>query len=206
MRIALFGGSFNPPHLGHVGFCRLLLGGGSPEPPHPGKEREEEKLGEEPRGERLPPIEVVWMIPCYTHPFGKPLAPFEDRLAMCERAIPEELTGRIVVSAVEAEIRTGRTIDLIRHLLGRHPEHAFFFAVGSDILDEVHRWKDFGEIQALVPLIVIPRVGWEKGGAHAPLPDIRSREIRRRIAAGEPYRDLVPPAVADYIEKKGLYR
>ena len=205
MRVAIFGGSFNPPHHGHIGFCRLLLEGVPPASVRNATPSAGEKGDPPLRGGRLA-LDQVWMIPCYTHPFGKALAPFPDRVAMCEAAVPPDLEGRLLVSRVEEELRTGRTIDLIRHLLLRHPRTTFFLAIGSDILGEVHRWKAFGEIERLVPLIVIPRAGWERSSEEACLPDVRSSEIRRRVARGEPYDEFLPPAVAAYIEAHRLYR
>ena len=185
--IALFGGSFNPPHLGHLGVCRHVLDA------HPGE---------------------LWLVPAYRHPFGKRLSSFEDRVRMSEGLVHElaARTGRVRVSRVEEEVhgQRGWTIDLLRHLVALHPDARFRLVLGSDLLEERDRWKDFDEIERLAPPIWVPRRGFDEANRSLErepfLADIRSVDIRARVARGEPIESYVGAAVASYIREHGLYR
>src|SRR5258706_10381140 len=99
-RIAIFGGSFNPPHVAHQLVALYVL--------------------------ETQPIDELWIVPTYAHPFGKDLAPYDDRIAMCELAVAA-LGPRAKVSRAEQElvVRPGfvasRTLDLIEYLRERDP-------------------------------------------------------------------------------------
>lgn len=187
-RVALFGGSFNPPHVGHVMVVAWMLA----------TDRADE----------------VWLLPAGAHPFGKPLASFADRVAMARAAI--ELFGaRARVDEVEGE-REGPTytIQTVEILRARHPDTRFSLVVGTDVYAERDRWKSFDRLVALVDLVTVRRAG--APGARPPtddaddpsplFPDVSSTEVRARIAAGGRVDAIVPKAVLDRIEARGLYR
>ena len=111
MRVALFGGSFNPPHVAHQLVALYVL--------------------------ETAPVDALWFVPAFEHAFGKPLAAFEDRLAMCELAAAA-LGPRAQVSDVERALG-GRSLTLrtVRRLTELHPEHAFSLVIGSDLTGEV---------------------------------------------------------------------
>lgn len=178
--IALLGGSFNPPHVGHLMaalYVRATLGCGE-----------------------------VWLVPSFNHPFGKPLAPFEDRVAMCE-AMGEDLGTWLKVSRAEAEVGgEGRTIELLEWLLPRHPGARFRFVIGSDILADLPKWKAWERVQALVQVTVLHRAGYPAPGALGPpMAEVSSTEIRRRLEHGEPLADLVPRRALEVARSRGLY-
>ncbi len=179
MRIALLGGSFNPPHVGHAMNALFVL--------------------------QTQQVERVWLMPCVEHAFGKRLAPFEARVAMCELAV-RHLKG-VEVTRIEAELPAGsRTIDVLDLLAARHPEERFCLVVGSDILSERHRWRSFDRIESEYGVIVVPRMGY----AHplslgAALPEVSSSELREKLARGERVEGLVDSAVHDYLSARGLY-
>lgn len=178
--IALLGGSFNPPHVGHLMaalYVRATLG-----------------------------CDEVWLVPSFNHPFGKPLAPFDDRVAMCE-AMGEDLGPWLRVSRAEAEVGgEGRTIELLEWLLPRHPGHRFRFVIGSDILADLPKWKAWERVQALVQVTVLHRAGYPAPGALGPpMAEVSSTEIRRRLEAGEPLADLVPRRALEVARARGLY-
>lgn len=185
--IALFGGSFNPPHLGHLGVCAHVLR------VHPGE---------------------LWLLPTFVHPFGKRLAAFEDRVAMCELLLADldDPTHRARVLTVERDVpaRTGRTIDTLRYLCGLHPGRAFRLVLGADLFEERHQWKDFDEVERLAPPLWIPRRGFDEAnralGLTPFLGDVRSVEIRARLSSGESLEGLVTERVARYISRHALYR
>lgn len=173
-RVALFGGSFDPPHVGHTAICKWLF---------------HKNLCEE-----------VWVIPCFQHPFAKPLQEFDHRLMMCKLAFA---TLGLPIRILDIERKLGgesRTLRTVETVLSEHPELKFNLVVGEDIEQEREKWHGFERITGLVDLIRVPR------GKSSPIPDVSSTEIRRRIAAGESWRGMVEPEVAVYLVTKALYR
>jgi nicotinate-nucleotide adenylyltransferase len=183
--IALFGGSFDPPHLAHQMACLYALA--------------------------CEPVDQVWLLPTYRHAFGKPLAPFDDRVAMCERAAAP-LSGGVVVSRVEEEVARARgaesrTFHTLVHLGAAHPDLAFRLLIGEDILAETASWHRWDDVVRLAPPIVVGRGGAEQAaGPVVRLPPISSTDVRQRLRRGDPVAPLVPRAVLDYIAGRGLYR
>jgi nicotinate-nucleotide adenylyltransferase len=177
MRVALFGGSFNPPHVAHQLVALYVL--------------------------ETQPVDELWMIPCFQHPFEKSLQPFADRLEMCRRAA-DGLGGRVRVSEVEAELGgESRTLRTVQALQAAHPGHQFSLIIGSDLQPETGSWYRADELQRLVPFVVVGR------GGHAPgevtMPEISSSDVRRRLREALPVDHLVPRRVLDYIQERGLY-
>lgn len=180
-RIAILGGSFNPPHVAHQMICLWLLA----------TERADE----------------VWLVPCYQHPFQKQLVPFSHRAEMCALAARSLPDGRVRVSRVEEELGgESRTLHTIEHLIAAHPEHRFQLVIGADILLEKHLWYRFDEIERLAPPIVLGRAGYPSPAGVPELPAVSSTAVRARLAAGEEVSGLVPAAVLAYLETHGLYR
>lgn len=179
-RVALYGGSFNPPHVGHLLVTAYVLATGD--------------------------VDEMWLVPSHRHPFGKRLAPFADRAAMCGLLASYFARG-VSVSTVEEEIGgEGFTIDTVRFLTARHPDHEFRLVVGSDILDEAPKWRAFDEIERLAPLLVVARGGHPHPRAHGPaMPQVSSTEVRARLAAGRGAEEIVPHAVLEYIRGARLY-
>ncbi|MHB8417302.1 MAG: nicotinate-nicotinamide nucleotide adenylyltransferase [Myxococcales bacterium] len=183
MRVALLGGSFNPPHLAHVLCAAQIL-----------SLREPDEL---------------WIVPAVRHPFGKPLAPYADRLAMAELAIaplgPRVRVSRAEEAAAAAGSR-GTTVELLRHLRAVRPGDHFLLVVGSDILLEKDRWARFDEVTQLADLTVVNRSGFPAvPGAGAPLPGVSSTDIRDRLARGMSVEGLVPASVGRYLIERTLY-
>jgi nicotinate-nucleotide adenylyltransferase len=180
-QVALVGGSFNPPHLGHLVAAltmRSVVG-----------------------------VDEVWLVPSFSHPFGKPLAPFADRVAMCE-AMAGPVGPWLQVSRAEAEVGgEGRTIELLEWLLPRHPGTRFHFVIGSDIVADLPKWKAWDRIAALVAVTVLARPGFPAAGALGPpMADVSSSAVREALEAGRPVDGLLPRAVADYLAAHHLYR
>ena len=183
--VAIFGGSFNPPHVAHQLAALVVL--------------------------ETEPVSALWMVPTWRHAFGKSLAPFDDRLAMC-RLAARALGPRVQVSDIERELgqagaapRPSRTHDTLEALRARHPDLGFRLVVGQDILAERDAWHRWDDICRLAPLIVLGRAGTPGAGPLA-LPGISSTEIRARVGRGESALPLVPRTVMDYIAQRGLYR
>jgi nicotinate-nucleotide adenylyltransferase len=162
-------------------------------------------------------VERLLVVPAYQHPFGKPLAPFADRAAMCDLAmgwIPGVEVSRVEES-LGGESRTLRTLE---HLASQHPEWHLRLVVGADILAEAPRWFGFEAIAKLAPPIVLARAGVSSAGAEAgqaamsaqtrvALPQVSSTDVRAKIAEGawEELESLVPRKVLAYVRAKGLY-
>ncbi len=181
-RVALFGGSFNPPHVAHVLAVVYALS--------------------------TAPIDEVLVVPVYRHPFAKELASFEDRLAMCRLAlgwIPRTTISR-VEEVLGGESRTLRTIE---HLREQHPDWQLRLLVGADVLPDLPKWHRFDRIAELAPPIVLGRAGVDADGAPIPfLPRVSSTDVRDALAAGdrEAIASRVPAAVLEFIACHGLYK
>jgi nicotinate-nucleotide adenylyltransferase len=129
--IALFGGSFNPPHAGHYEIARRLA--------------------------RRKGIDEVWILPVYRHVFGKKMPLFGRRLRAC-RGFFKGLGPKVKVKDWEKRLGgVSYTVRLLRFFKKRYPTARFSLAVGSDAYRERRSWKDFPEIQRLARLIVFPR-------------------------------------------------
>ena len=187
LRVALFGGSFNPPHVAHQLAALYVL--------------------------ETAPVDALWFVPAFEHAFGKPLVPFEDRLEMCELATAA-LGPRVRVSDVERAVG-GRSLTLrtVRRLTELHPEHEFSLVIGSDLQADVASWYGAEELVRLIPFIVVDRAGGRRPATAAAgttplvaMPDVSSTAVRAALAAGQPVDALVPRAVLDYIRRKGLYK
>ncbi len=179
--IAILGGSFNPPHLAHQMVALWVLAARK--------------------------ASQVWLTPCYHHAFGKALAPFWHRVAMCEALCEALPPGKVQVSRVEAQHPAeSRTLFTLRRLIKQHPGKRFALVIGSDILQERDKWYRFDEIERLVEVLVVGRSGYPSPPGAPVLPPISSTAIRRAVAAGSDVGHLVPAAVQSYIRKHDLYR
>lgn len=180
-KIALLGGSFNPPHVAHqmAALWALSCGG----------------------------ADQVWFMPCHNHPFGKALEAFERRVEMCQLACEVFPPERARVTRVEAEDpNETRTLFTLQLLQERHPDVDFVLLIGADILAERDSWYRFDEIRRLVEIMVVGRGGYPGPEGVPVLPAVSSTEIRRRLAAGQDVRGMVPDGVMQVIGYHSLYR
>ena len=174
MKIALLGGSFDPPHLAHLQVVRYLLS----------------------RGE----FDQVWVYPTRQNPFKTTETSFEHRLEMCRLAF-SEFGDRVQVLDAERRL-SGFTIDLVRHLLKSFPEHRFTFVGGSDLQQELPRWKDAETLKGLIDFEFLPR----PPDPDSPFLDLSSSEVRQALIAGDPAERFLPKKVAEFVKNKPLYR
>jgi nicotinate-nucleotide adenylyltransferase len=178
---AILGGSFNPPHVAHVMAAYWTLA--------------------------TQEVSEVWMLPSFRHPFGKALAPFEDRVRMCELAAAP-LRGLHVCTA-EADLKddplVGKTARTLEYLVEKHPDRQFTLVVGADIVADTPKWYRFDRVRELARVIVVGRAG-EVAFADGPaLPGVSSTEVRERLSRGDDVAALVPTRVLAYIRERGLY-
>jgi nicotinate-nucleotide adenylyltransferase len=178
MRVAFFGGSFNPPHIAHQLVSLYVL--------------------------ETAPVDELWLVPCWKHPFDKALTPYGDRLRMCELAATA-LGPRARASDIEGRLGgESRTLLTIKALRQERPDCEFHLVVGADIEPELPMWYGAEELLRTVPRIVVGRGGFSGGSAVA-MPTLSSTEVRRRIMAGQSVEGLLPKTVADYIREHQLY-
>lgn len=180
--VAVFGGSFNPPHIGHVLAVTYVL--------------------------TCTEIDRALVVPCFRHPFAKSLAPFEDRLEMCRLAFAD--LARVEISAIEAELGgDSLTVRTLERLAMHHPEWAMRLVVGTDVVAEMDRWTSPERVRALAPPLVLARAGVPVPGgvvaAPAVLPEVSSTVVRNALAAGESLEPWVPRRVLTYARAHGLY-
>ena len=174
--IALFGGSFDPPHVGHLLAAAYVLA--------------------------TEPVEELWFVPVREHPFGKPLvAPYEHRVALCERLAAELPRSR--VSRAEHESGHGRTVDLLEWLHRQHPEMRWSLVLGTDLDSEKPQWKRFDRVQQLARIITVGRGGYAPGAVT--LPEVSSTQVRAMLKAGADVSRLVPRPVLEAIRQAGTY-
>lgn len=179
--IAILGGSFNPPHVAHLMAAYWTLA--------------------------TQQVAEVWLLPSFRHPFGKALAPFEDRVRMCELAA-RALRGAAVCTA-EAELAddplVGKTARTLEHLRAKHPSYDFALVVGADVLPDTDKWYRWDRVQALARIVIVGREGYPPVPGAPTLPAISSTLVRERLARGEDVSGLVPRKVREYAVERKLY-
>jgi nicotinic acid mononucleotide adenylyltransferase/predicted short-subunit dehydrogenase-like oxidoreductase (DUF2520 family) len=155
--IGVFGGAFDPPHLGHVLLPAWLRARGL--------------------------VDRVVVAPCVEHPFGKPMSAFVDRLAWT-RAAMADLGDIVETSAIERDLHEAHgppshTLRLLEAVAGRNPGARVRLVVGSDIVarGETAKWHRWGEIEARFAPIVVPRMGYADPQS-CPLPEVASTDVR----------------------------
>ena len=193
-RIGIFGGTFDPVHIAHLAMAEWAR-----------EDLQLDKVVFIPN--RIPPHKTTFAT---TSP--------ECRLEMLELAIAGN--PYFSISTIELD-RDGPsyTVDTLRSLRQTtdFADADLFLIIGADNLIEFDQWRSAGEIQKLCVLAVYPRHGVQVGKAcsiyaeraillKAPLLELASTEIRRRLAAGHSIRYLVPHPVFEYIERRGVYK
>jgi nicotinate-nucleotide adenylyltransferase len=201
MRIGIFGGSFDPVHLGH-----LWIG--------------------EAATEKLTLDRLLW-IPSATQPLkpNGPVAGAEDRLEMLRLAI----SGRFGHQVDDREIRRAGisySVDTVAELKNENPDADLFFIIGSDSLSSIERWHQPARLLSLATLSVVQRGGEEpvdfsvlqglvdqvridlfrRCVIEMPVIEISSSEIRSRAGQGRGIRHLVPRAVEAYLAAHPIYQ
>jgi nicotinate-nucleotide adenylyltransferase len=203
MKIAILGGSFDPPHLGHILIARQVI-----EQTH---------------------MDQVWLMPNYSTSahhavFQKKLSPVTDRLEMAQFLEDEQ----IKISDFEIEHnKESLTIITLKTLSQQYPQHSFYWIMGSDKLETFHLYDDWQDIIKEYRLIIFPRehMLWHlekrvKEGLQLQtipqnvivlqnkdlmLTNISSTAIRDRVKNNLPIDFLVLPKVEEYIKKHTLY-
>ena len=190
--LGIFGGSFDPPHVGHVAAATAAW----------------RQLG----------LAQVFVLPAGQAPLrdGPPRASAADRLAMTRLAFADAAWA--TVDARET-LRPGPSwsVDTARELVREHPQARLIWILGADQLGRLDRWKDVGELVGLVEFAVLARDGLAveappalRGQVRlhrldAPSVEVSSTDLRERLRNGQPTNGLLP-AVRRHIEEHALYQ
>jgi nicotinate-nucleotide adenylyltransferase len=203
VRLGIFGGTFDPPHVGHL-------------------------LAASDAFEHLA-LDRLFLVPAATQPLKatRATAPAADRLAMVRLTVGSD--PRLEADPVEVD-RNGLsyTVDTLKEFSRRFPSSEIFFLVGADVLSSFAQWRDPHSILELATLAVMRRAdsgdsrdsgdsegsvvemdaGLARRAAFIPTRrvDVSSTEIRDRVRSGRSIHGFVTDAVADYIGSHGLYR
>jgi len=188
MRIGIFGGTFDPPHIGHLivasDACAALA------------------------------LDRLLLVPSADPPHkqGQVEATAEQRLALLRAATAGD--ARFEVDDIELR-RSGAsfTVDTLRELRKRHPDAELFLLIGVDQMQKLASWREPHEVARLARLSVMTRDG-ETPDPDSPFPhrlvpvtriDLSSSAIRERIRTGRPVLYLLPEPVREFVERAGLY-
>jgi len=191
MRLGVMGGTFDPPHVGHLAAAaevahalaldRLLL--------------------------------VVASVP-WQKVGTRRISPAADRLAMVEAAVG----GHPLLEASDVEVRRGGesyTADTLEELHTAWPDAELFLVVGSDVAPQLTTWKRPDVVRSLATLVVLDRAGHDNGrppegwpwvAIDVPALEVSSSDLRARVHEGRPIDYLVPDTVAACIRRRGLYQ
>ncbi len=194
MRIGMFGGAFDPPHLGHVALARAAV-------------------------EQLALDQLLVFPTGQAWHKARELSPAVHRLAMAQLAFADVPSTRVDGRELQREGPT-YTVDTLRELLREFPQAQLLLVIGADQAESLHSWRDNTEIARLATIAIAERArpievkasfdasrlppGRREPVELPPMP-VSSTEIRQRAAAGQGIAQLVPAAVARYIAQHHLY-
>ncbi len=183
MKIAIYGGTFDPIHHGHLIIAREAF-------------------------ETLGPEEVIF-VPARVSPSKKtaPVASGEIRLLMMRAAIEKE-AGLAVDDCELRRPPPSYTIDTVEEIRRRKSNVEIYCLIGEDNMDNLTKWHRFTELEKMVRFVVLDRTGQQPSHSYQIIRrkiDISATEIRKRVASGRSIRYFVPPAVEEIIHREKLY-
>ncbi|WP_047373757.1 nicotinate-nucleotide adenylyltransferase [Exiguobacterium sp. ZOR0005] len=185
-RIGLMGGTFDPPHLGH-----LLIA-----------EQAREQLD----------LDEIWFLPAAIPPHKSGFSPADDRIEMTRRAIADNPAFKLSMIEFERE-EPSYTVETMKRLRERYPDDTFFFLIGADSLEALEKWYDYETLIQLVTFGAVARPGSryrlpkraDVRTIDMPQLEISSTDIRERAKRNRSVAYLVPADVETYIKEHGLY-
>ena len=159
MRIAVYGGSFNPPHVAHAMVASWLLW--------------------------TDLVDEVWMVPVFRHAFegvhGKTLAPYSMRVAWCN-LLKTDVDERISVSEIESKLPIpSYSIDTLCALQDQYPDYQFRLVIGADVVPDLPKWKNWSRIEQDFAPIIVGRGGYPCPKGSISFPEVSSSAIREDL-------------------------
>jgi nicotinate-nucleotide adenylyltransferase len=189
LNVAIFSGSFDPPHNGHIAVANHLC--------------------------RQEGFDEVWFTVTPHNPLKekRALSPVNTRIAMLQLAI--DRCPQFRVCDIECTLpQPSYTINTLTALRGRYPQHAFTLIIGADNWANLTQWKDYRRILDEFNVMIYPRNGYDLHTAprfpktksiDAPEVHISSSMVREAVKAGKDIRQFVPPHIHAYIKRHHLY-
>ena len=182
-KIAIYGGTFDPIHHGHLIVAREAR----------------ERLG----------ADQVIFVPARVSPFRKaaPVARDEIRLLMIQAAIEKE-PGFAMDDCELRRPPPSYTIDTVEQIRQLKGDATIYCLIGEDNVGNLTKWRRFGDLEKMVRFVVLDRSGQQPSHVYPVIRrkiDISATEIRKRVATGRSIRYFVPPAVEEIIRREKLY-
>lgn len=191
LKIGLYFGTYNPIHIGHLAIANYMV--------------------------EFTDIDQLWFVvtPQNPHKVKKNLLDDYQRLEMVHRAV--EGDDRLRASNIEFNLpRPSYTVDTLAYLNDQHPDYDFEILIGSDNLENLHKWKNYETIIENYGVIVYPRPGFDRSkvvarknitiAEDAPLMEISASFIRKAIKDGKDVRHFLPAKTWQYLEEMNFYR
>jgi nicotinate-nucleotide adenylyltransferase len=184
-RIGILGGTFDPPHIGHLIIAETV--------------RTELQL------------EEIWFIPTFEPPHKlEATMDAESRIDMLKLALADN--NSFILNTIEVE-RSGKsyTIDTMKQLKDTFPDNEYYFIIGADMVEYLPKWYRIDELLQLVRFVGVKRVGYSMESpfpiteVDIPFVDVSSSNIRERISENKSIKYLVPNSVHTYIKEHGYY-
>ncbi|WP_018659462.1 nicotinate-nucleotide adenylyltransferase [Allofustis seminis] len=187
LRVGILGGTFNPPHLGHLMIAQQV--------------------------QSILQLDRMMFLPTATppHVHEKKTITAEHRINMLQLAIDDNEDFFVD----QYEVQNGGknyTIDTVRALMARYPMVDFYFVIGADMVEDLVTWHNADELVNIIPFVAVKRSGYSLDSkfplitVDIPAVDISSSYIRHAVSVGQSIRYLVPEDVRFYIEQEGLYQ
>ncbi|MED1607466.1 nicotinate-nucleotide adenylyltransferase [Cytobacillus kochii] len=185
-RIGILGGTFDPPHLGHLIIANEVL--------------------------HAKDLDEIWFMPNQEPPHKKKsyFLSNEDRVALLRRAVSDH--PQFQIELVELERKgPSYTVDTIKILHEREKDTKFFFIIGADMVEYLHKWRDIDYLLDLVTFVGVKRPDYQLTTKYpvdyVEIPEIgiSSTLIRERMQNGKTIKYLVPENVRTYMEENHLY-
>jgi nicotinate-nucleotide adenylyltransferase len=185
-KIGILGGTFNPPHIGHLIIAEEVL--------------EKQNLDE------------VWFMPNSQPPHKTTETSAHDRVEMVKLAISNHSSFRVCTVELDLE-GPSYTAETMKKLCAMYPQHEFYFIIGADSVESLSSWYEIDDLLKLVTFIAVKRPGFVMESPYdneilqveTPMIDVSSTDLRKRIKNNKNYTYLTVEAVRNYIKEHGLY-
>lgn len=191
LKVGLYFGTYNPIHIGHLAIANYIV--------------------------EFTDIDQLWLVvsPQNPHKEKKNLLDDYQRLEMVHRAV--EGDDRLRASNIEFNLpKPSYTVDTLVYLKDQYPNYDFTILMGSDNLENFHKWKNYETILENYGVIVYPRPGFDRSKVRfhknisivedAPLMEISASFIREAIGNGKDVRHFIPQKAWEYLEEMNFYR